>query len=304
MKRLRFALLMCSLIGTAACGSQEQESPPGAPDQEPAGAAAPAESWGADQRATGVRYSRIPPDQVDQQLRSAAESFARRYEQTRAQGEFEPLGPEATDELRTALTVREQELAQREIAETYGEFKSLEYAGAWRANASPKSTIYRFRARFTKGRPEIRVVHDAAGKVSGLWLKPWRDSLEPPQPQKLAENQVNTVLRDASGAFASSYLERCRAGRFESLGHEATDELRAALTPDKQRLSHAAIAAELGEFQSLVYVETYRLKDEPGSAIFRFRGNFSRGRPEVRVVRDAEGKVSGLWIKPWQDRLN
>lgn len=305
MRRFHCMLFLCSTIGAAACGTDREASPPGATDQGSAGAAArqPAADEGRETTA-GARFSRIPPDRVDQQRRSAAESFARRYEEARAQGTFEHLGPEATDEMRTSLTVHKQKDSQAAIAATFGEYRSLEYVEAWRANASPESTIYRFRGTFTKGKPEIRVVHDRAGKVSGFWLKPWHDSLEPPRLQKLPENQVNTALRDASKAFASSYLERCRAGEFEPLGGQATDELRAALTPEKQRQSHGAITAQLGDYQTLEYVETHRLTDEPGTTIFRFRGSFTRGRPEIRVVRDADGKVSGLWIKPWQDRPN
>jgi hypothetical protein len=297
---------ICLTLALAGCGSSSEEGQPGTGGDRPA-AASPAKSAAGHERpaaAKGSRYSRVPPDQVDPKRREAAETFASRYEQTRAQGSYAPLGDEATEEVRTGLTVHKQKAAQQQITEQFGEFESLEFVEAWRVNASPESTIYRFRATFTKGRPEIRVVHDARGKVSGFWLKPWRDSLEPPRPRKLAENQVNTVLRDASREFAAHYLERCRAGRFETLGNQVTDELRAALTPEKQAASHAAIAAEVGAYESLTYVETYRVADEPGSTIFRFRGQFTGGEPEVRVVRDADGKVSGLWIKPWRDRLD
>jgi len=302
MMRLSMILPTCSLLAMA-CGTEGGTGSPGAGPQPPKAGATAADAERPDGKVV-ERFSQIPPELVDPQRRAAAESFATSYEESRAQGSFSPLGADATDELRAALDANAQKATQQRIEAELGKYRALEFVGAWRANASPGSTIYRFRATFTKGRPEIRVVHDAAGKVSGYWIKPWRDSLEPPRPQKLPEDQVNTALRDASREFANDYLERCKAGRFEVLGNQATDELRAALTPELQQRAHADITSLAGEYRSLTYVETYRIEGEPVTTVFRFRGTFSAGRPEVRVVRDAEGKVSGLWIKPWQDSLD
>ena len=177
MMRLCLIVIVCTTLGAAACGTNSETEQPGAAGDQPAAATAAEPDPAGDRRAAtaGKRFSRVPPDQVDPQRREAAESFARSYEQTRAQGSFAPLGDEATEEVRTSLTVKKQEAAQQQITAAFGEFESLEYVEAWRANASPESTIYRFRATFTKGKPEIRVVHDEQGKVSGYWIKPWRD---------------------------------------------------------------------------------------------------------------------------------
>jgi hypothetical protein len=306
MMRPCLFVIVCAILGAAACGTSGEADQSRATGDRPAAAtAAKPDSAGERRAATaGKRFSRVPPDQVDPQRREAAESFAKRYEQTRAQGSFAPLGDEATEDVRTSLTVEKQKAAQQQITAAFGEFESLEYVEAWRANASPESTIYRFRATFTKGKPEIRVVHDEQGKISGFWLKPWRDSLEPPRPQKLPEDQVNSALRDASMAFAMSYLEQHKAGVFTTLGNQVTDAMRAGLTPEKQAASHAEITSLVGKYESLTYVATYRVVDEPGTTIFRFRGTFTAGNPEVRVVHNADGKVSGLWIKPWRDEIN
>jgi hypothetical protein len=44
----------------------------------------------------------------------------------------------------------------------------------------PRGTVYRFRGTYsrTTAQPEIRVVYDPAGKVSGLWIKPWKDEIQ------------------------------------------------------------------------------------------------------------------------------
>jgi hypothetical protein len=43
-----------------------------------------------------------------------------------------------------------------------------------------ESTVYRFKGTYsrTSEQPEIRVVFDSQGKISGLWLKPWRDEIQ------------------------------------------------------------------------------------------------------------------------------
>jgi len=310
MTRLHSVFLLSALIGAAGCGSDETPRQPAAePGVDRAVAPEPAGKAEEVKRPRPVstrdgRFTRIPPDRIDTERREAAESFARRYEQSRAQGTFAILGDEATEGMRTSLTVQKQKEAQQEIEAAFGTFEALAFAEAWKVNASPGSTIYRFRATFTEGRPEIRVVHDERGRVSGFWIKPWRDSLDPPRPRKLPESQVNQALRDASLEFARSYLERRTAGVFEPLGRQATEEMRTALTPEVQQQTHAELQARFGEFQSLDYVEAYRLESVPGNTVFRFRGTFGKGRPEVRVTRNADGLVSGFWIKPWRQDLD
>jgi hypothetical protein len=39
--------------------------------------------------------------------------------------------------------------------------------------------LYRFKGTFSKGGSpaEVRVVYDTDGKLSGFWIKPWKDVL-------------------------------------------------------------------------------------------------------------------------------
>jgi hypothetical protein len=299
MKLVKPALLAGTALVFAACGSDKEPADPVAEERP----AAPEVAKPATPPTPGPKFVKIAPDQVDEAGRKAAEDFARSYEESRKAGVFEPLGDEATAEMRAALTPEKQQQGQQSITANIGEFQSLEYVEAWRRVAGTQSTIYRLRGKFTKGEPEIRVVHDTAGKVSGFWVRPWRDSLEPPRPERVISERVDGTRQDAAMAFALGYLESRKAGKFAPLGDEVTAEMRETLTPERQQQAYESITAQVGEFQSLDYVEAQRLPDDPGTMIYRFRGTFTKDRPEVRVVHDAAGKVSGFWIKPWSDEL-
>lgn len=60
-----------------------------------------------------------------------------------------------------------------------------------------------------------------------------------------------------------------------------------------------------GDFLSVDYAETWVPTDSSLLANYRFRGRFSKSaaRPEIRVVIDGEGKLAGLWLKPWNARI-
>jgi hypothetical protein len=120
--------------------------------------------------------------------------------------------------------------------------------------------------------------------------------------ERLPDGAVDAAQRRLAEGFARGYLERVRAGRFEPLGDEATAEMRAAVTPDRQKESYEVLVANAGGYESLAYVETWRGRSS-GNTIFRFRGRFGKGAPEVRVVLDPAGRVGGFWVRPWKDGI-
>jgi hypothetical protein len=119
--------------------------------------------------------------------------------------------------------------------------------------------------------------------------------------RKLPDSEVNASMRASAQDLASRILTSWRDGRFEPLGEEATLALQSGLTPEMQKQSYEQIRGMFGDFQSLEYAETWMPTDGSSLFIFRFKGRFARTEtaPEIRVVLDGEGKLSGLWIKPW-----
>lgn len=77
--------------------------------------------------------------------------------------------------------------------------------------------------------------------------------------------------------------------------------MQSGLSPEKQASTCSSIKGQFGDYQSMDYSETWKMKS--GSLrIHRFKGHFSKATtpPEIRVVMDGQ-KLSGLWLKPWTD---
>ncbi len=70
---------------------------------------------------------------------------------------------------------------------------------------------------------------------------------------------------------------------------------------EKQRSASTEIKARYGDYQSMEFHEAVTTSKLPGLTIFRFRGTFSKGQTEVRVVVSKAEKVAGLFVLPWTD---
>ncbi len=123
--------------------------------------------------------------------------------------------------------------------------------------------------------------------------------------RRLSESEVDAQMKLVAERVATRILESERDGRFEPLGDEATATVRSGLTPEVQKASYESIKGMYGDFLSMDYAETWVPTDGTLLAIYRFRGRFSKSdaRPEIRVVMDGEGKLAGLWLKPWNARI-
>jgi hypothetical protein len=95
-----------------------------------------------------------------------------------ARDEYPPLGDDATEEMRAGHDAEAQKKADKQLEADIGSFKSLAFHELQRTKP-PKFDVYRFKATFDKSKDqvEVRVVYDVAGKVTGFWVKPWKDSL-------------------------------------------------------------------------------------------------------------------------------
>ncbi|TET81223.1 hypothetical protein E3J38_04290 [candidate division TA06 bacterium] len=123
--------------------------------------------------------------------------------------------------------------------------------------------------------------------------------------RRLPESEVDAGMKLVAERVATKILESERDGVFEPLGDEATAAVRSGLTPEVQKESYESIKGMGGDFQSLEYAEPWVPTDGSLLVIYRFRGRFSKSdaRPEIRVVMDGEGKLAGLWLKPWKSRI-
>jgi len=126
-----------------------------------------------------------------------------------------------------------------------------------------------------------------------------------PEFHRLSEADVDAKIKEKSLQIATSLLEAQRNGQFETLGDEATASMQKLLTPEKQQDVYENLKGMYGDFDSLEYAESWIPTDGTLLKIYRFKGHFSKSKtmPEIRVVMDGEGKLAGLWIKPWKAKI-
>ncbi|MCE2448298.1 MAG: hypothetical protein J4F35_07925 [Candidatus Latescibacteria bacterium] len=122
-------------------------------------------------------------------------------------------------------------------------------------------------------------------------------------PQTVASAPIQSEQHQLAAQLATQILQAHEQGRFEALGTEATEGFRRAFTAEIQRHSYQQLRQLFGTFEGLDFVETRSIESQPHLLIHRFKGRYSTTSPEVRVVLDQDGKLAGLWIKPYQDQM-
>jgi hypothetical protein len=125
-------------------------------------------------------FRKLPESEVNAAMRDSAQELATRILTSWREGEFEPLGEEATLAVRSGLSPEAQEQAYEQIRGMFGDFESMDYVETWMPADGSLLQIFRFKGRFSKteATPEIRVVLDGEGKLSGLWAKPWKSKIQ------------------------------------------------------------------------------------------------------------------------------
>ena len=122
-------------------------------------------------------------------------------------------------------------------------------------------------------------------------------------PQTVSSAPVQSEQHQLAAQLATQILQAHEQGHFAALGPKATEGFRKAFTAEIQRHSYQQLRQLFGTFEGLDFVETRSIESQPNLLIHRFRGRYSTASPEVRVVLDQDGKLAGLWIKPWQEQM-
>ncbi|MDF9796835.1 hypothetical protein OKW21_002098 [Catalinimonas alkaloidigena] len=124
--------------------------------------------------------------------------------------------------------------------------------------------------------------------------------------EKLGVERVNPADVKAAEDIADQILTKMAEGSYyEFKEGEAIPEIVQLFTKDTQKQAYQQIKAQVGEYlSSLEFQEAYSLSQGGMEAtIFRFKGDFSKSEPEVRVVLDRDDKLAGLRVLPWTDQL-
>jgi hypothetical protein len=124
-----------------------------------------------------------------------------------------------------------------------------------------------------------------------------------PAFEPVPESKIDKAQKDKAAQIATTTLNNWFKGQFAPLSDDFTSQMKENLTPEAQKLAIADIKAKLGDLQSAELAEAVVSPSMPGIVVYRFKGRFSKETGEVRVVLDKQGKVVGLWVKPWQDKM-
>lgn len=123
---------------------------------------------------------------------------------------------------------------------------------------------------------------------------------------KIPQSEEDSAYVEKSTQLMGSLYDKWRNGTFELVGDEFTPEMQKGLSPELQKQSFEQIRSAFGEYQGMTFVEALTPRFLiPRGTVYRFKGSYSRtpAQPEIRVVFDPAGKVSGLWLKPWKDEI-
>ena len=128
---------------------------------------------------TESKYDTLPEEEVNQEQKDLAESIATDILMSMKTGEFKALGEKATLSVQKGITPAKQKTVYEQVKGMFGEFQSLDYYETCVPKDGTFLTVYRFKGKFeSSATPEIRVVINKDNKLSGFWIKPWKDELK------------------------------------------------------------------------------------------------------------------------------
>ncbi|WP_041286195.1 hypothetical protein [Desulfomonile tiedjei] len=131
-------------------------------------------------QASSILFVRVPEDRINREYVAKSRQITDSLYANWQQSKFEPLSSEFTPEMQKGLTPQMQRQAFEQIRSIFGDYRGMELVEVLKPRfLFPRGTIYRFKGVYSKSQqPEIRVVFDSSGKVSGMWLKFWKDELQ------------------------------------------------------------------------------------------------------------------------------
>lgn len=111
---------------------------------------------------------------------------------------------------------------------------------------------------------------------------------------------AKTISEDVfAGHIAHNLIQNWKSGQFSKLDTgDFESNLVSQFTPEQQRLAYRRMLVEFGDYRGMSYLTKEK---NWGFTRYRFRGNFSKGNQEIRVLVNHRGKVAGFWIRTWQN---
>ncbi len=121
---------------------------------------------------------------------------------------------------------------------------------------------------------------------------------------KKEASEVNRI--ELAENLSRKLLEAQKSGSYYKLSEsEATPTMINGLNEYLQKSTYSQIKSMFGDFEDLKF-EALKIYPKNGTSydIFRFKGTFEKSNEvEIRAVLYKEGKLSGFFLKPWNDKL-
>jgi hypothetical protein len=127
----------------------------------------------------------------------------------------------------------------------------------------------------------------------------------PPLFKPVPASKIDQAQKDKASKVAATTLDNWFKGKFAPLSDDFTSLMKEKLGPAAQKQATEGVKSVFGDFQSMKFVEAEASPAMAGIVVYRFKGKFSKTSesPEIRVVVNKQGKVAGLSVKPWQDKI-
>jgi hypothetical protein len=123
---------------------------------------------------------KLNENELDPEKAKFTENFARSFLNELKNNSSYKFSGEATDIIAEQMTPGNQQQMYKQLKSEYGDFVSLAYAETWKLNDGKQDLyIYRMKTHFASSENlmEFRVVLNKDGKIAGIWVAPWKDSL-------------------------------------------------------------------------------------------------------------------------------
>jgi hypothetical protein len=125
--------------------------------------------------------------------------------------------------------------------------------------------------------------------------------------KRIPASEINRSQADEAMRAWDALLTRWQKGAFEPAPNDFTAKMREALTPQNQKKFYEQMRRTYGDYRELVLVEAVMPRFYfPRMTVYRFKGTFSNTshRPEIDIVFDRTGKVSGLMFREkWKNKI-
>ncbi len=126
-----------------------------------------------------LEFKKLSDKKSDKKKIELATAFVNSYFATLKSGSTYNFNDVSIKAFSDAMTPAVQKQSYNQIIQNFGELVSAKYSATWVDKANSNLEIIRYKGSFEKSKNplEIRVVINEDNKITGFWIKPWKNNL-------------------------------------------------------------------------------------------------------------------------------